>query len=202
MTTAATDGDELNLVRSAQEGDPMALSQLYRRYLEDVYRFLYARTGSQTDAEDLTAEVFYKMVQNLKSFNAHSTFRTWLLSIARYTLMDFYRQQYKTPEVPLEQLPPAALADTPDRAPPSGPPSGPPAADNNAGKSDLLADILQALPENYRRILELRFIEACSVKEAAQAMGITQNYAKVLQHRALNKAAEIGAEQFNEVYDV
>jgi RNA polymerase sigma-70 factor, ECF subfamily len=193
-TAVATDGDELNLVRLAQEGNPAALSQLYRRYLEDVYRFLYARTGSQTDAEDLTAEVFYKMVQHLKSYNAHSTFRTWLLSIARNTLMDFYRQQYKTPEVPLEQLPPAALADKPDRAPPP--------ADNNAGKSDLLADILQSLPENYRQILELRFIEACSVKEAAQAMGISQNYAKVLQHRALNKAAEIGAEQFNEVYDV
>lgn len=194
MTTAATDGDELNLVRLAQKGDPAALSQLYRRYLEDVYRFLYARTGSQVDAEDLTAEVFYKMIQNLKSYNAHSALRTWLLSIAHYTLMDFYRQQYKTPELPLEQLPPAALADKPDRTPLP--------ADNHSGKSDLLADILQSLPENYRQILELRFIEACSVKEAAQAMGISQNYAKVLQHRALNKAAEIGAEQFNEVYDV
>ena len=54
--------------------------------------------------------------------------------------------------------------------------------------------VLAALPERYRRILELRFLEACSIKEAAQAMGVSVSNAKVLQHRALRMAAKAGLE--------
>ena len=54
--------------------------------------------------------------------------------------------------------------------------------------------ILAALPNRYRRILELRFLEACSIKEAAQAMGVSVSNAKVLQHRALRMAAKAGLE--------
>jgi len=54
--------------------------------------------------------------------------------------------------------------------------------------------ILAALPEHYRRILQLRFLEACSVAEAAAAMGISVANAKVLQHRALRRAAGLAAE--------
>jgi RNA polymerase sigma-70 factor (ECF subfamily) len=54
--------------------------------------------------------------------------------------------------------------------------------------------ILQALPDRYRRILELRFLEACSIKEAARSMGISVSNAKVLQHRALRMAANVDLE--------
>jgi RNA polymerase sigma-70 factor (ECF subfamily) len=56
------------------------------------------------------------------------------------------------------------------------------------------AAILGALPDNYRRILELRFLESCSVGEAAVAMGISTANAKVLQHRALRRAAQVAQE--------
>jgi RNA polymerase sigma-70 factor (ECF subfamily) len=54
------------------------------------------------------------------------------------------------------------------------------------------AEILAALPEPHRRILQLRFLDACSLREAAAAMGITVGYAKVLQHRAVKRAAALG----------
>jgi RNA polymerase sigma-70 factor (ECF subfamily) len=54
--------------------------------------------------------------------------------------------------------------------------------------------ILATLPDRYRRILELRFLEACTIKEAAQAMGVSVANAKVLQHRALRMAARVGSE--------
>ena len=54
------------------------------------------------------------------------------------------------------------------------------------------ARVLAALPERYRTILELRFLEACSIKEAAQTMGVSVSNAKVLQHRALRMAAKLG----------
>jgi RNA polymerase sigma-70 factor (ECF subfamily) len=54
--------------------------------------------------------------------------------------------------------------------------------------------ILASLPDRYRRVLELRFLEACTIKEAAQAMGVSVANAKVLQHRALRMAARVGSE--------
>ena len=54
--------------------------------------------------------------------------------------------------------------------------------------------ILRALPDRYRRILELRFLEACSITEAARAMGVSVSNAKVLQHRALRMAARVAGE--------
>ena len=50
--------------------------------------------------------------------------------------------------------------------------------------------MLEALPDNYRRILELRFLEGCSIKDSATAMGVSVANAKVLQHRALELAAQ------------
>jgi RNA polymerase sigma-70 factor (ECF subfamily) len=54
--------------------------------------------------------------------------------------------------------------------------------------------ILASLPDRYRRILELRFLEACSIKEAARAMDVSVSNAKVLQHRALRMAAKVSEE--------
>jgi RNA polymerase sigma-70 factor (ECF subfamily) len=64
---------------------------------------------------------------------------------------------------------------------------------------DRAGRILAALPERYRRILELRFLEACSIKEAAQAMQVSVSNAKVLQHRALRMAAELEGDLEGEV---
>jgi RNA polymerase sigma-70 factor (ECF subfamily) len=55
--------------------------------------------------------------------------------------------------------------------------------------------ILAALPDRYRRILELRFLEACSISEAADTMDVSVSNAKVLQHRALRMAAKVALEQ-------
>ncbi len=54
--------------------------------------------------------------------------------------------------------------------------------------------ILAALPENYGRILELRFIQSCSLREAARTMNVSLSNAKVLQHRALRRAAQLSEE--------
>ena len=57
------------------------------------------------------------------------------------------------------------------------------------------AGILGGLPDRYRLVLELRFLEACSIKETARAMDVSVSNAKVLQHRALRMAASVAEEQ-------
>ncbi|MEP6774733.1 MAG: sigma factor-like helix-turn-helix DNA-binding protein, partial [Chloroflexota bacterium] len=54
--------------------------------------------------------------------------------------------------------------------------------------------VLSLLPENYRRVLELRFLQGCSLRETAAAMSITESNAKVIQHRAIQKALKVGAQ--------
>jgi RNA polymerase sigma-70 factor (ECF subfamily) len=66
-----------------------------------------------------------------------------------------------------------------------------PAEAASADAAGRAAAILAELPEQYRRILQLRFLESCSVREAATALGVSVAYAKVLQHRALRRAAQL-----------
>jgi RNA polymerase sigma-70 factor (ECF subfamily) len=167
------------LVGRACKGDQKALSTLYRRHLDDVYRYIYAKVGTQADAEDLTSQVFLKMVENLESYRAEGPFVGWLLGIARHTVLDFWRQQYQIQELPLEQF----LGRAPTE------PATITGSDH--GKRLWLKRLLNALPDNYRQVLELRFLKGYSVRETARAMEISENYTKVLQHRALKKAREL-----------
>jgi RNA polymerase sigma factor (sigma-70 family) len=57
-----------------------------------------------------------------------------------------------------------------------------------------VAGVLEQLPDNYRRILELRFLQGHSIKESAAALGVSVANAKVLQHRALRLAAQVNEE--------
>ena len=171
------------LVRRARSGDRGALGALYRRCVDDVYRFVYARTGNRADAEDLTAQVFLKMLQRLESYRGDGDFLSWLRGIARYTVLDFWRDRYATQEMPLEQF----LDWLPVEFQPALSP--------DPEKSAWLERILEALPDHYRQVLELRFLKQCSIKETARAMGITENYVKVMQHRALKKATQVAETQ-------
>lgn len=180
------DRNERGLVHRAVTGDQKALRVLHRRHLDDVYRFIYSKVGTRADAEDLTSQVFLKMLDGLGDYRGEGDFLSWLLGIARYTVADFWRDRYAVEEVPLERFLFQLSAE----------PQRPPAP--NPEKRAWLERILEALPDQYRQVLELRFLRQCSVRETAQAMGITENYAKVMQHRALKKAEQL-AESLREV---
>jgi RNA polymerase sigma-70 factor (ECF subfamily) len=108
--------------------------------------------------------------------------RSYLLTTARTVLASHWRRTLGLPVTSIEPE-----ADAASLAEPSGP-DQPSDAPLRAGK------ILDALPDRYRRILELRFLEACSIKEAAHAMDVSVSNAKILQHRALRMAAQVTLE--------
>jgi RNA polymerase sigma factor (sigma-70 family) len=155
---------------------------VYRDNVERLYRVMYARVGNRADAEDLTAEVFRTALGPLKLASSKGEVRSYLLTTAQTVLASHWR---RTLGAPLSTVDPqsamAALAE----------PSG---TEEPSDAPERAAKILAALPERYRRILELRFLEACSIKEAARAMGVSVSNAKVLQHRALRMAAKSGLE--------
>ena len=140
-----------------------------------VYRTIYARVGNQADAEDLTAEVFLAALRPLRLTASAAEVRSYLRSTARTVLAAHWRETMGR-EI--------TVIDLDIEAPPEAEPS-------ISTEPDRVAAVLEALPDNYRRILELRFLQTKSIKESAAELGVSVANAKVLQHRALRLAAQI-----------
>jgi RNA polymerase sigma factor (sigma-70 family) len=155
---------------------------VYRDNVGRLYRLMYARVGNRPDAEDLTSEVFRTALRPLRLGSSKGEVRAYLLTTAQTVLASHWRRSLGLsvtsidPEVDAGYLAEPSGSDPPSTAP------------NRASQ------ILAALPDRYRRILELRFLEACSIKEAAQGMDVSIGNAKVLQHRALRMAAKVAEE--------
>jgi RNA polymerase sigma-70 factor (ECF subfamily) len=149
---------------------------IYRDNVERVYRVMFAKVGNRADAEDLTAEVFLAALGPLRVSASVGEVRAYLLATARTTLAGHWRRTLGREITALDEDDVEEVFSE--------------AADNAVAAAQAQL-ILGGLPERYRRILELRFLGSCSVREAAAQMGITVANAKVLQHRALRRAAEI-----------
>jgi RNA polymerase sigma-70 factor (ECF subfamily) len=152
---------------------------VYRDNVDRVYRTLFARVGNRPDAEDLTAEVFLAALRPLRLAASVGEVRAYLQATTRTVLANHWRRTLGLQVTALDDEPAdPAVAD-------------PPVASDPSAARRRTAAILDVLPGHYRRILELRFLDSCSVAEAAAAMGVSVANAKVLQHRALRRAAEL-----------
>ena len=152
---------------------------VYRDNVDRLYRLMFAKVGNRPDAEDLTAEVFAAALRPLRVSASVGEVRAYLLATARTALAGYWRRTLGREVTTLDD----EIADTVFADPPA-----------RSQVPDRIAAILAALPEKYRRILELRFLDACSVREAAAELGISVTNAKVLQHRALRLAAQVEQE--------
>jgi RNA polymerase sigma-70 factor, ECF subfamily len=167
--------------------------EVYDAFVVPIYRFVYARVGNRPDAEDLTAQVFMRAVEQLDTSREDGQIASWLYRVSQNAIADYWRAFYRLPIVGNDQLGEAwEPADSPNpldgasRDRPAGEAAG---EDRTRMRVERL---LSRLPENYRRVLELRFLQRLSVAETADKMGITRGNAKVLQYRALRKAAVLG----------
>ncbi len=166
--------------------DHGGFERIYDQHVVQIYRFIYARVGNRPDAEDLTAQVFMRAVEQLDTTRETGQISAWLYRVAQNAMADYWRAFYRLPLVGTEQVAPgwepvdAALGTSP---------SAEAAADVTERR---VGQILDRLPEHYARVLRLRFLERLSVAETAAKMGISNGNAKILQYRALRKAALLG----------
>ena len=147
---------------------------IYRDNVEQIYRLIFSRVGNRPDAEDLTSEVFRTALRPLRLSASDPEIRSYLLATAQTVLASHWRRRFGIEVTTLD--PDLGIPDKGEDI-------------ENHGPAQRATKILADLPRNYRRILELRFLEGHSVKEAARAMNISVGNAKVLQHRALRLAA-------------
>jgi RNA polymerase sigma-70 factor, ECF subfamily len=157
--------------------------QIYDEHVVAIYRFIYGRVGNRPDAEDLTAQVFTRALEQLDTGRTPAEITGWLYRVSINMAADHWRAFYRLPIVDNERLAPGW---EPVAEPATAPTDGDPAATVRVRR------LLSSLPDNYRRVLELRFLQRLSVAETAAQMGITRGNAKVLQYRALRKAALMG----------
>ncbi|MBN1956372.1 MAG: sigma-70 family RNA polymerase sigma factor [Anaerolineae bacterium] len=164
---------EQALLERAQAYDEQALGELYDRYAPRIYAYLYRRVHDAQLAEDLTSEVFVRMLRAIQSeWFWHTSFRAWLYRIAHNLAVDHYRRQGQAQVFDLEEQRIAA-PDNPDST----------LMEKLSGQR-LRAAILN-LTVDQQQVLALRFGEQLTARETAAVMGKTTGAVEALQHRAL-----------------
>ncbi|NJC63635.1 sigma-70 family RNA polymerase sigma factor [Planosporangium flavigriseum] len=173
------------LVERAQAGDAAAFGQIYDRYFDTVFRFVYFRVGNRQLAEDLTADTFLRALKRIGSFTWQGRdLGAWLVTIARNLVADHFKSGRYRLEVTTGEVLDAERAD-------SGPEGSPESAVvDHITNVALLKAVKQLNPEQQECIV-LRFLQGFSVAETAQTMGKNEGAIKALQYRAVRTLARL-----------
>jgi len=169
------EADEEQLLAKAMQFNDAALSELYDRYEAKIYGYIYRRTGEQALAEDLTAQVFLKMLESIRDQKAwRSSFSGWLYRIAHNLVVDTYRREGRHGEVDLEAVPQMAAES-----------QNPEETVAEALDAERLRSAIRRLTEEQAEVISLRFLEGYSIAEVARMMNRTEGAIKALQYRAV-----------------
>jgi RNA polymerase sigma-70 factor (ECF subfamily) len=164
------------LLERAREYDAQALAEIYDRYAESIYRYAYRYVGNAELAEDLTSEVFLKLLQVLGTSRApRQQLQGWLYRVARNLAIDWFRQQAKG----------AILSLNEDLTPEDG--------DSPSTRLELqqlqhdLREAISQLTPDQQQVIVLRFAEGRKIRDIGRLMGKSEGSVKLLQFRAINR---------------
>jgi RNA polymerase sigma-70 factor (ECF subfamily) len=170
---AVSELSERRLIEAAQQ-DPARFGDLYELHFDRVYAYISRRIGDRDAAQDVTSEVFHHALANLKHFEWRGApFGAWLMRIASNAITDRWRRMNRE------------TGQTSDIEVMSKDPS----PEEIQHRARLFA-LVRNLPEEQRRVIEMRFAEERSVKEIALALGKTEGAIKQLQFRGVQKLRE------------
>ncbi|NYG58893.1 RNA polymerase sigma-70 factor (ECF subfamily) [Nocardioides daedukensis] len=169
------------LVELARGGDKDAFGALFDHYHPAVYRFLFYRTRSQTLAEDLASETFFRALRSMNNFRWQGKdFGAWLMTIARNLTTDHFKAGRTRLELTTEDM---GLHDDATE----GPETAVMAALNN---EHLLA-AMQQLPKEQQECLVMRFLQGMSIAETATVLNRSDGAVKQLQLRGVRNLAKL-----------
>jgi len=164
------ESDELRIIKAARE-DPKAFGELYKLYVEPVFRYLYSRVGNVHEAEDITAQAFLVAFESFDRFREDRHFASWLFTIARNKAMDHFRQRKnlstidEAANIPVENDPLYGVIQS--------------------EQMEALSKLIKALPEEDRELLRLRFLAALSFPEIADFLHRNEGAVKKSIYRLL-----------------
>jgi len=165
----------------AQRGDGEAFGQIYDRYVDSVYRYVYYRVGSATLAEDLTSETFLRALRRIDSFSWQGKdIGAWFVTIARNLVTDHFKSSRFRLEVTTADILDADRAD-----------DGIEEEVVERLTNAVLIDAVRKLKPEQQECVVLRFLQGLSVAETAEVMGRTEGAIKQLQLRAVRVLAKL-----------
>lgn len=174
-----TELSDAELVVAAKE-DAEAFGILYERYVAQIYRYLYYRTGNSQDAEDLTARTFYRALRGLPRYQERGLpFAAWLYRIAHNAVANWLRDRSRRPVTSLEA---AATSFSRDGEPVT-------TLERQEEQERLLAAV-RRLPPQRQELLIFKFVEGMSNAEIGIIMGRSEGAIKSLYHRTLVELRE------------
>ena len=171
----------MNISRDPQEHAQQEFQTFYQENLGIVYRYVYSKVGVREEAEDLTAQIFMKAARGIDAERGQQSMQKWLFQVAHTTLADYWRRYYRVSISSLEELLDSGW---------EGPAVVEPISVSITPTEKVHA-LLHLLPEHQREVLTCRFLLNLSIKETASKLNLTEANVKVLQFRALKRAAEL-----------
>jgi RNA polymerase sigma-70 factor (ECF subfamily) len=176
---AEADRELPEIIARAQAGESAAFGDLYARYAGVVLRYMYARTREQESAQDLTQEVFIRVLKGIGGleYRGEKSFLGWLFTIAGNVLIGQARRK-RAVSTPLDES--VEIAD----------PRGHDAVLSVFDRVSLMGAISQ-LTDDQQQVLNLRYFADMTNQEIAAAVGKTEGAVKALQHRALQALQQI-----------
>jgi RNA polymerase sigma-70 factor (ECF subfamily) len=181
-----TNISEDQLIEQAKT-DPDAFGQLYELYVDKIYNYIYYRLGNHHEAEDLTAKVFYRALNNIGRYNHKGApFTAWLYRIAHNLVVNWHRDNQRRQVVALEHLDLSGATQ-----------ENPLHAAEQSNEQEILLAAIQRLPRERQELLMLKFVEKMSNAEIGQVMGRSEGAIKSLYHRTLVSLKELLVEHEN-----
>lgn len=176
------DTDQINaLVKQTQAGDQAAFAALYDEFAQRLYAYIRLKVTDTEKAEDILQDVFLKAWQGCRKLEIKDlNFSAWLYKVTANTVNDFYRKKYREPQtVPLEEAKEVAGVD--DTA-------------LNASRGlekQVIKRTLEKLPDHYKEVIELRFLQDFSITDTAEILGRNSVTIRVWQHRAMKQLEKL-----------
>lgn len=171
---------ESELIERAKR-DPAAFGELYNRYVDRIYSYIYHRVGNAADAEDLTARTFYRALVSMPAYvDRGAPFAAWLFRIAHNLVANWHRDQARRPTVSLEGLSTTTDLDS--------------VGDGLAAATmttSMVGDAIRQLDPDRQALLVLKFSQELSNAEIAQILGRSEGAIKSLYHRTLIGLREV-----------
>ena len=173
--TSMDNTDDKRIIEAVLAGRVVQFGSLVERYQKPIYSFMLRLTGSPSDAEDLTQEVFVRAFEKLRQFKQDRRFFPWLYTIAVNRGRDHLRKKGLRRKL---------FAEEPENSPYKNP-----AADEGGGKLECvlimgeIVDAMAKMPSSYREPLLLYYREEFTIKEIAAALKISPTAVKARLHR-------------------
>ncbi len=166
--------EERLLVQRATRHDREAFAQLYDRFVDKIFKYIYYKVGTRAEAEDLTAQVFMKAWEAIGHYRwMDRPFAAWLYRIAHNSVVDYFRTRRDVSSLDdmpfLEQENVATLEELTQQH----------------MTADVLRRAISRLTQDQQRVIILRFLEGYSTEQVAQILSKQPGAVRTLQHRAL-----------------